>query len=98
MISGSVHLWHWLELLLTLDRVGYEGWIGADILAKFSDAQTFYSVNSRMIDAMLDLIEHLGPTRLRNLISDQSGVPQIYEIMANLLSSFKEVPGDSSTR
>jgi len=34
MISGSVHLWHWLELLMVLDRVGYDGYISADISAK----------------------------------------------------------------
>ena len=36
MISGSVHFWHWLELLYTLDRVDYQGWNGADVTSKQS--------------------------------------------------------------
>ncbi len=34
MISGSIHFWHWLVLLLVLDRVGVECWLGAVINTK----------------------------------------------------------------
>ena len=94
MISGSVHLWHWLELLLTLDQVGYDGWIGADIMPKFSTAQSFYSTNSKMIDGMIGLIEHLGEYRLRELRSTEGVIPEIFEIMAERLSSLSKFPGD----
>ena len=30
MIAGSVHLWHTLELILTLEDGGYDGWWGLD--------------------------------------------------------------------
>jgi xylose isomerase len=95
MISGSVHFWHWLELLLTLDQVGYDGWIGADIMSKFSTAQSFYSTNSRMIDGMIGLIEDLGESRLRELRCTQGSIPQIFEMIADHLSSLSRLPGDS---
>ena len=31
MISGTVHFWHWVELIYTLMQLEYDGWIGADL-------------------------------------------------------------------
>lgn len=85
MISGAVHFWHWVELLLTLDKCGYDGWIGADILAKFSDAKSFYAANFRVIDAMCALIERVGETRLRDLVTADATTPEIFELLVGAL-------------
>jgi hypothetical protein len=49
MISASVHLWEWLELLVVLERLQYSGWIGADIKAHLMDAPAVFGANTRML-------------------------------------------------
>ncbi len=85
MISGTVHFWHWVELLLTLERVGYDGWIGGDILAKYGAAETFYATNNHMIDAMIGLIESVGAETLRDLVARDGTGPAIYRLLTNHL-------------
>ena len=81
MLSGSVHFWHWLELLLTLDGLGYDGWIGADIVAKFSSAEAFYGTNTRMIRRMATLVERIGAEKLRGLVRENGNTPEIYDLL-----------------
>lgn len=92
MISGSVHFWHWAELLLTLDGIGYDGWIGADVLAKFGTAKAFYTANFRMIDALIALIESIGAKRLRGLAATDGSTPELFSLIAAHLSSLKPAP------
>jgi len=93
MLSGSVHFWHWVELLLTMDKIGYDGWIGADLMAKFSTAETFYSTNIRLIDGMIALIESVGEKKIRDLISENGSIPEIYDLMAERLNDLSRLPG-----
>ena len=93
MLSGSVHFWHWVELLLTMDKIGYDGWIGADLMAKFSTAETFYSTNIRLIDGMIALIESVGEKKIRDLILENGSTPQIYNLMAERLNHLSSLPG-----
>jgi xylose isomerase len=93
MLSGSVHFWHWVELLLTMDKVGYDGWIGADLMAKFSTAQNFYSTNIRLIDGMIALIENIGTEEMHRLIAKNGSTPQIYNVFADRLNDLTKLPG-----
>ena len=93
MLSGSVHFWHWVELLLTMDRIDYDGWIGADLMAKFGAAENFYSTNIKLIDGMIALIESVGVEEMRRMISEDGTTPKIYDLMADRLSSLNQLPG-----
>lgn len=92
MISGSVHPWHWTELLLTLDGSDYDGWFGADVLAKFGDADAFYAANFHMIDALIVLIERIGAPRLRALVATDGSTPELFTLLASYLSSLEPGP------
>ena len=93
MLSGSVHFWHWVELLLTMDRIDYDGWIGADLMAKFGAAENFYSTNIKLIDGMIALIESVGVEEMRRMISEDGTTPKIYDLMADRLNSLNQLPG-----
>ncbi len=93
MLSGSVHFWHWVELLLTMDKVDYEGWIGADLMAKFGTAESFYSTNIKLIDGMIALIESVGAEEMRRLISEEGTTPQIFDLLADRLNCLNKLPG-----
>ncbi len=81
MLSGSVHFWHWVELLFTLDQLGYDGWISADIMAKFGTAQEFFATHVRMVRRMCNLIDRIGADRLRDMVRRSGNTPEIYDML-----------------
>lgn len=86
MISGTVHFWHWLELLYTLDRVGYDGWIGGDIAVKHMGPQEAYDVNTRMLERMTALIERMNPEAIDRLIAEGNPARTMDYLSRSLLS------------
>jgi xylose isomerase len=87
MISGSVHFWHWLELLLTLDRVGYNGWLGADINPKHMSADQAFAANNRMIRKMIELLDRIGTDKLVEMVRENGNSGQIYDYLGKHLMS-----------
>ncbi len=84
MISGSVHLWHWIELLYTLHQFGYNGWIGGDIVPKFATADKYYSVNVQMIERMTAWLgKHM--TLIEQNLHHQRDPAAVYESLSRLL-------------
>lgn len=81
MISGTVHYWHWVELLYTLARVGYDGWVGADIAPRHFSPVTGYQANVNMIQHMSRLIERAGMEKIGSLLQSGVGVTEIYQLL-----------------
>lgn len=86
MISGSVHFWHWVELVYTLKQVGYTGWVGADLAPRHISPGAAYSTNIMMINRMTSLIEKIGVNEIKRLLEIDGNMPAIYE---KLTASFK---------
>lgn len=86
MISGSVHFWHWLELLYTLDQVGYKGWIGADVAPRHFGPVEAFETNVLMIQRMAQLLERADPLRLRALVQQPENTPAVYDLLSRLLA------------
>ena len=85
MISGTVHFWHWVELLYVLGKVGYDGWIGADLAPRHFGPDQAYSTNIMMINRMTDLIQSVGMSEIEKLLSKDGNTPEIF---AKLTASF----------
>lgn len=85
MISGTVHFWEWVELLYTLERIGYQGWIGADIAPKFEGPVEVYRSNAEMIRRMQALLEKTGLEQIQTLQGQGTGVSEIYRLLAGRL-------------
>jgi xylose isomerase len=85
MISGSVHFWHWLEALLVLDQVGYDGWLGGDIAPKHMGPAEAYDTNTRMIEKMIKLLEKMKPGKLRELIVKDGNTSETYNYLMSCL-------------
>ena len=85
MISGTVHFWHWLEILYTLDRIGYEGWLGADLAAHQLGPVDVFSANVRMLQRMIILLERMDIARIAEMVQEDGNIPQIFDhLMARL--------------
>ncbi|MBW1697014.1 MAG: sugar phosphate isomerase/epimerase [Deltaproteobacteria bacterium] len=85
MISGSVHFWHWMELLLVLDKIGYEGWLGADIAPKTIGPVEAFDINIRMIQRMLKAIEQMGSDKILELVRKEGNIDETYDFLSRLL-------------
>ncbi len=88
MVSGSVHLWEWLELLHTLDRIGYEGWLGADIAAHQLDPVPAFQANATMLKRMIAFLERTDLESIGAMIEeDDSQLKVLDYLSAKLLEA-----------
>ncbi len=86
MISGTVHFWDWLELLYTLERVGYTGWFSADVQPKHFGPAAAYRTNMHMIRCIAALLKRAGPDRIAELMETEGRTPDLYVYLSGLLS------------
>jgi len=87
MMSGAVHFWHWLELLYTLDRLGYDGWFGADVSPKHMGPADAYKTNSLLLDRMGDWLEAIGADRIGELLRTGADPAAVYECLTGFMVS-----------
>jgi xylose isomerase len=85
MISGSVHLWHWLELLYTLDQIGYDGWLGGDIAPKHTGPVAAYDTNFRIIQRMVNFLENIGTEKIAKILSKDSDISETFNYLSEQL-------------
>lgn len=85
MISGSVHFWHWLELLYTLDRVGYDGWLGADIAPRETSSVAAFRTNIIMIQRMSAFVERVGSAKIAELLAQPGNLADVYDQLSAAL-------------
>jgi len=86
MISGSVHMWEWVELLYTLKRVGYSGWIGGDIAPKHTGPVEAYATNFLLIRRMGEMLDRVGTDKIAELLKKDANTPEIYEVLSSALA------------
>ncbi|MFP3895946.1 MAG: sugar phosphate isomerase/epimerase family protein [Anaerolineales bacterium] len=85
MVSGSVHLWEWLELLYTLDRLGYEGWLGADIAAHQLDPVPAFQANTTMLTRMMAFLEQTDLDSIENTIDLDDSQLKVLDYLSSRL-------------
>jgi xylose isomerase len=83
MISGSVHFWHWLELLYTLDRVGYDGWLGGDIAPKHMGPREAFDTNTRMVQRMIKFLQQTGSDKITALVKKDGNIAETFNYLSH---------------
>ena len=89
MVSGTVHFWHWIELLFTLQKIGYDGWLGGDIAPKHMGPVEAFDINTRMIQRMIKLLDRIGVEKLKAMVRADGNTHEIYDCLSK--SIFPEV-------
>jgi len=84
-ISGTVHFWHWLELLYTLDRIGYDGWLSGDITAKHMGPVTAYRTNLLTVQRMTGLLKRIGTAEIARLIAREGNVAETFDYLSSFI-------------
>lgn len=78
LMPGTVNYWDWLEALLMLDEVGYEGWLVSDVFPSRTDPVKTLSYSYRAIVYGERFLDIFGRERLRELVQ-QRDVIEIYD-------------------
>lgn len=94
MISGSVHYWHWVELLYTLARLGYDGWLSGDIASKHTDPLTAYRTNTLMLRSMCRLLDRVGIAHIHELVRTDGGFARVMQELAAAVAPAPEAEHD----
>ena len=68
MIPGTVNFWDWLETMLYLDKVGYDGWLTSDVFPARLDPFRVANTTVKVIQTTLLLLNEIGTRELRRLI------------------------------
>ena len=85
MVSGSVHFWHWLELLHSLHRLGYDGWLGADIAPKHMGPVEAYAANFTMVRRMTRVLDRLGWDAITEHVRKEGNTAETYEFLTSFM-------------
>lgn len=85
MISGTVHFWHWLELLYTLRKVDYQGWIGADVASKHHDPVKAFRTNLLMIERLSALLERIGMDTIAEMQARRADPATLFDLFSDAL-------------
>jgi xylose isomerase len=78
LMPGTVNYWDWLETLLVLDDVGYDGWLVSDVFPARLDPIEVFSASYRTIQYSERLLDKFGRDRLREMIR-QRDVIQVFD-------------------
>lgn len=87
MISGTVHFWHWLELLYTLNHLGYDGWFSGDLAPKHFGPVAAYRTNMHMIQRMSALVERAGTDAIGKLLAQEGTVAETFDYLSSFLNN-----------
>ncbi len=85
MISGSVHFWHWLEIIYTLQQVGFDGWLGGDIEVKQMEPVEAYRTNILMIQRMTAFIDRVGLQDINEYLQHEGKTAEIFDYLSSYL-------------
>ena len=86
MISGSVHFWHWMELLHTLKKIGYTGWFGGDIAPKHMGPVDAYRTNVLMIERMTAALDRIGWDEIQRMVERDGAMAETYDLLTSMLT------------
>ena len=85
LLSGTVNFWHFLEALYYLDRVNYDGWVGADIFARRVDPLEGFSMNLTLLKRMTAFVRKLDTAKLEALMRSERNACQVFEYLSRFL-------------
>jgi xylose isomerase len=80
MMPGTVNYWDWLEALLVLDEVHYDGWLVSDVFPARTDPVETLSASYRTIQYAERLLDRLGRERLRQMIRTRDTI-QVFDAL-----------------
>lgn len=74
LITGSVHIWETIECLYWLDRMGYDGWYGFDVISKREEPVRHITESVKAFRQMMAIARSLDKELLTKAQREQDAV------------------------
>ena len=74
IVVGSVHFWEMIEFLLTLEEVGYRGWLTLDLVPTREDVVAACAQSIHALDVYQNLIANLDREALRQAQQEMDAI------------------------
>lgn len=84
LMPGTINYWDWLETILVLEEVGYDGWLVSDVFPARLDPVETLSASYRAIRNAEAMLDRFGRDKLREMIRNRA-VIQIYDEFQQLM-------------
>lgn len=84
LMPGTVNYWDWLEMLLVLDEVNYDGWLVSDVFPSRTDPVETLSASYRNIVYAEKILDRVGRDKLRQM-TRQRDVIGIFDMVQTLM-------------
>lgn len=91
MMPGTVNYWDWMETLLVLDEIGYDGWLVTDVFPARTDPVETLSASYRTICYTEKLLDRFGRDRLREMIR-QGDVIRVFDGLQTMMLGVTGTP------
>jgi xylose isomerase len=85
MIAGSVHVWETIECLYWLQKSGYDGWYGFDVISKREEPQRHITESVAAIRHMMDIARSLDEDVLDSAQRQQDAVRALQHLRQTAL-------------
>ncbi|KAA3663222.1 MAG: sugar phosphate isomerase/epimerase [Chloroflexi bacterium] len=85
LMPGTVNYWDWLEAVLMLDEVGYDGWLVSDVFPSRTDPVRTLSYSYRAIVYANKFLDKFGRQRLRQMVQKRDMIPIFDEFQKILI-------------
>jgi xylose isomerase len=85
LIAGSVHVWETIECLYWLDKMGYDGWMGFDVISKREDSVRHISESVAAIRHMMDIARSLNEELMAKAQREQDAVTALQHLRQEAL-------------
>ena len=85
MMAGSVHVWETIECLYWLDKMGYDGWYGFDVISKREDPKRHITESVAAIRHMMDIARRLDSEVLDRAQREQDAVTALEHLRQTAL-------------
>ena len=80
MLPGSVNLWDYVEFAMYMKRVGYDGWITADVFPQRHDPIKIMTQTFEWMDFIFDLADKLNIEELTQMMNEKDGLDIIAHV------------------
>jgi xylose isomerase len=84
LMPGTINYWDWLETILVLEEIGYDGWLVSDVFPARLDPVETLSASYRAIRNGEAMLDRFGRDKLREMIRNRD-VIKIYDEFQQLM-------------
>jgi xylose isomerase len=85
LVPGTVNLWDYLEFILYLKKVGYDGWITADVFPQRHEPIRVFERTFEWLDFLFDTVERMDQEELFEMLNRREAFDTLDYVRGHLI-------------